>query len=122
MRKLSYVLGMMFVALFVSTDHVRAQTTDSPGQSLMRTVSAQLSVQRLRWQLATTTGVFVAASSNEKRQSMKEHFDNEHKKAKEGDYHRDWHEAMRNNGGERLREEYNKWCYNRRLQEAELNC
>lgn len=62
------------------------------------------------------------SKTREREKQIQKKLDEEHQKSKDGDYHREFHDAIRKNGGERLKEEWKKNCNSRPSNKRELNC
>lgn len=68
----------------------------------------------------TAAGTPGVGSASEK--STQDKLNEEHEKARKGGYDKEFHEAIRNNGGERLKQEWKKNCNSKPLNKKELNC
>lgn len=101
-------------------------------QSLDRETLASRAVMRLEQEIGESTktggGIAVSASSEPKKETKKspqDKLNEEHKKAREGGYDKEFHNAIRENGGKRLKEEWKKNCNSRPTKpkdQRELNC
>ena len=65
------------------------------------------------------TGIVIAETSEER---IQKELDKQHQKARDGGYDKEYHRAIRDNGGERLKEEWKKNCNSKPLNKKELNC
>jgi hypothetical protein len=54
--------------------------------------------------------------------SIQKELDKQHKKARDGGYDKEFHQAIRDKGGERLKEEWKSNCNSRPPKKRELNC
>jgi len=66
----------------------------------------------------------VTAASGESKKSVQDKLNEEHKKARDRGYDKEFHESIRKNGGERLKEEWKRNCQSRSTKpdQRELNC
>lgn len=79
--------------------------------------------------LGGASGARLTAVSDKAEKSIQEKLTEEHQKAKDGKYDDKFHEAIKNNGGKRLKEEWEKNCKSRVMKGtpgsadlAEINC
>ncbi len=54
-----------------------------------------------------------AADTSRSKKSVQDRLTDEHQRAKDGGYDKEFHEAIKNNGGTRLKEEWKKNCRSR---------
>jgi len=70
----------------------------------------------------TQKEVFTVAQTSDSSKSIQKKLDDEHKKARDGGYDKQYHDAIKNNGGERLKKEWKDNCNSKPLNKKELNC
>ena len=82
-------------------------------------VPAEAAAPAAKYTMSVSTGNMVKISSDDQ---IQKDLDEQHRKAREGGYDKEFHGAIEKYGGERLKEEWKKNCQNRTKDNAELNC
>lgn len=126
-----------FLLLFTANGHTQLFAAGNEGaQDQLKSLNAEnmalravLRLEQELGQLAAKSNIVQAA--DKKQESTQDKITKEHQRAKDNDYDKQFHSAIKENGGSRLKEEWSKNCRNRTMNPknargsadlAETNC
>ena len=120
------LFGAMMIGSWAADNSAQSMTALRAENFALRAV---LRLEQAIATLAAANPNMLAVANNDKKDPVQEKLTHEHQKAKDEGYDKQFHEAIKRDGGERLKQEWQKNCRNRSMHGkpgsadlAELNC